>query len=551
MRVAADGQRVLVVNGRLADTPENHAFDELDELLLDCARRGISALDGLRGSYGLCLIDIPQNLIVVQRDALGGRTACVAFGEERILAASHAQALARHPACGFHEAPGYLAARLSHAGFPLAGQSPFAGIDALLPGERRCWQDGRERTEHRPIAVPSSFQDPGEQQVFQQFRERLENAICNGLRGRQCVASMLSGGLDSAPATALARKIGQQSGCKVLPVSWHLDGRPGDERGWIEAVATHLGVDAEFFDGNDCIPYARLDKEQINPDWMEYNPFRDLLEGCIGRGQAAGADTVINATAGDFIYPQFNHLLPGLLANGDWGRAMRLVGRRAGQWWRWRKMPWRDPAMRFFLRRLLSKREHRLHAPSRFRQTYLAASLRGQAPFRIPVYPDSILRHPVPEYPAFALGQAFAFNRACESWFAECRGLHYFDPYQDQALMELMLGLPFHYSYRNGQSKWLMRETSRGLIPESVRTKQRTGDLFPLLLHGYRRHRAQARERLMDCRGWQALCDVALMDRVLAEGRPSEGELVLVNQLLGYVLWREYWSDPPPLAQAN
>ncbi len=540
-----DGAVILLINGYLDARQSAPSETPLADLLQRCVAQGVAALEDLPGSYCLCLIDGLRDTVTFQRDPLGGRAAFVHLGSEHMLLSSHAEWIVRHPAVGFAENPDYLAQRLAYAGFADFSRSPFARITALAPGEQYHWQDGRQHSRQHLISVPRAFVDPGERLVTERFGEHLETALTGCTGQWDTVASLLSGGLDSAPATALAHRQMKQRGGRLHSISWSLPGHEGsDEEPWIRATTDHLDLVPDIFDGRDELPYAGLSPEQINPGWIEFNAFRNLLDACYQRAVAAGAEAVINSTAGDFIYPLPIHLPAGLWRVRDWSALRAMLGGRLNLWRRGRPWAWKDPLLRHSLRSLFSRPETRLCSPSRYRYRLLTPELRHNLP-EPPDLPAAAFDHPVPDYPAFALA-AMGSNRAWESGFAERLGLHYHDPYQHQALLQEMLALPFSYSYREGQTKWIMRRFARGLIPDSVLYKRRTGDLFPFLLKGYRQHRANIRERILDSDGWQHLLRVDLLEEMLDAEQPREADIVLINQLLGYVLWREYWSQPPP-----
>jgi asparagine synthase (glutamine-hydrolysing) len=55
---------------------------------------------------------------------------------------------------------------------------------------------------------------------------------------------------------------------------------------------------------------------------------------------------------------------------------------------------------------------------------------------------------------------------------AEALGIKVVSPYLDDDLVEYFASLPLNVKIRNGVSKWILRESIRGLVPESVRTRQ-------------------------------------------------------------------------------
>jgi asparagine synthase (glutamine-hydrolysing) len=53
-------------------------------------------------------------------------------------------------------------------------------------------------------------------------------------------------------------------------------------------------------------------------------------------------------------------------------------------------------------------------------------------------------------------------------------------PFTDHHLLEFGLSIPFTWKYRSGQTKWIVRQTMRGILPESVLQKRKMGFNPPL-----------------------------------------------------------------------
>ena len=502
-------------------------------------RAGIDGLRRLEGCFALCLVDFDDGSIHVLRDRLGGRSAYVQVGPEQVLVASHAHRIAAYPTVRGEENPDYLALRVAYAGFPPPGTTPFRDIEEVLPGEHWQIRQGRVRRQRQALEIPSRFERRGVTDAIEGLRSRLETSVAAQTAGHDRFAAMLSGGLDSTPATALmARHLGHRGG-RLQAVSWSLAGaRSGDETRRIEETAALLRIELRLFNGHECVPFSGLDSTSINPGFIELNAFRPLHHQAIQRAREEGCEAIVNFTAGDFLYPTPAHTLSGLIRGREWASALGIVARLMTTWNRGRR-PWRSPMLRGYLRGLRARQA--ASQPYPYRLNFLTDAARKSLP-PLPAPFAEAEAHPVPAFARF-MQTTLAYHRAQESYFAERLGLGYLDPYQSEELARYMLALPFSYSYRNQQSKWIMRQLARERIPESIRTTPRTGNLLGFLKFGYRKHHAQIVQVIAAGRPhWSRVLRTDRVDELLQRPHPSEADLVLVCQLLGYCLWCQVWK---------
>ena len=85
-----------------------------------------------------------------------------------------------------------------------------------------------------------------------------------------------------------------------------------------------------------------------------------------------------------------------------------------------------------------------------------------------------------------------------ENLFSQRYGVERRDPFQNEALVKLMLEMPVSMSFRDGMDKWVMREAMRGRMPEKLRTKGRTGLLNSFLQMGFERNREKLKRFLLE-----------------------------------------------------
>jgi asparagine synthase (glutamine-hydrolysing) len=48
-------------------------------------------------------------------------------------------------------------------------------------------------------------------------------------------------------------------------------------------------------------------------------------------------------------------------------------------------------------------------------------------------------------------------------------------PFTDHHILEFGLSIPFSWKYRGGQTKWIVRQAMKGILPDSVLQKKKTG----------------------------------------------------------------------------
>jgi asparagine synthetase B (glutamine-hydrolysing) len=131
-----------------------------------------------------------------------------------------------------------------------------------------------------------------------------------------------------------------------------------------------------------------------------------------------------------------------------------------------------------------------------------------------------------------------AFGVAQEAPMAQRLGIDRRDPFQNEALVEFMLGAPFDLSWRNGASKAIMRRTMRDRLPIVFLSKSRTGRLEPLFNAGIQAQREPLVNRVSDERLAPLTYVQAGRISALLSG-DNHGKAALLSATIGYGLWHE------------
>ena len=287
-------------------------------------------------------------------------------------------------------------------------------------------------------------------------------------------------------------------------------------------------------------PVATLGTGRRIPIRPLANAFRRVKLAVYRAAARDGCRVILNGASGDIIYPHPGHCLADGWRDGRLGFVLREVARAAGICG-----PiglWQDPGVRGLGKHLLGWRGRTRSAPvwltARARQLWHEAS----GP-----WPPESADHPRPDHYQAALDQWAADGLSEEVFFASRCGIDRRDPFRDADLIDFMLSIPSYVCYRDGHTKWLARESMRGLLPESIRLRPRGGLLTEFFDAGYRRELPSLR-RLLTARdvAWPTYVDHAWLLRALDAREPSEKEKLLVWYCAAFELWRQALSGEHP-----
>lgn len=536
-------QRLIIGEGYLdtygdSEQPSRH-LSFARRLANQIGRQGLDGIKQLTGSFVVVLVDVGAGKVSVWRDRLGGRTAYWHCSSDVFIVSSSAAMIAARLKC--IKLDNHWQAHFFGLHLPLPrGRTAFSGIHELEPGECVEFRNGEVSRHRRPFPMPERKADRGERDWVEEFASVFSGSVRSVLPSRGGTAIMLSGGLDSGPTACMASDELSRNGKKLHVVSWALpvDGK-ADESRFIRFLAGELKQPLQLFDASSMLPFGTLNSSLVHPDYPLFNAFRSLVLECYRRAQSAGASVILNAAAGDRIYPHWNTGMLDLWRRGqlwEFARALFLRARHVGvtglssdsnvRHWAGETIP----GLRRFWR--ASDRPKWLQPDS---VSYL---------MKEELWPPEASRHHLPHYAAHVTGQAMAQGMAQEAAFSQQFGLDRRDPFHNENLIRLMLQMPVSMSYRDGMDKWVMREAMKGYMPESLRTKRRTGLMSEFFNTGFERHRAEIQDLLFSSwTDWQVWVRPDFIQDALIAERPDTQGMLVVSQCVGYVLWRQRLAD--------
>ncbi|MDT8322149.1 MAG: asparagine synthetase B family protein [Xanthomonadales bacterium] len=493
--------------------------------------RGLDFLHQLSGQYVIILVYPESSRAIFIRDRAGSRACYWAQNGRRFVVSDSAAQVSQSAGLELKSDPASIAEWLLPPSTWTINKSAFANVAALLPGARLTFARDRVEMHRGPIGLREIDYPPNPAEWVAAFKAQLEKAVIDCLPAAGNPALMLSGGLDSGPAAAVAAHWLKAEGRNLEIISWYIDAVPqASEWKWIKHLNRHIGAKLHPVRADDFLPFSDVGPEMIDADSPAYNPFRPLALACYRRAAALGSKVLINASSGDFLYPHPRFALHDALRRKQLIVSARILKARTHRYGILGLN--RDPALRYLGSRLFPPR----------RQASLPGWLTNAARESIPVagnWPPEAQEHPYPEYITQLFGPRAASAIARENRFSERFGLQRRDPYTDFDLLKLMVNMPHSISNGIGTTKWVMREAMRGILPEDFRTKPRTGILSEFFWHGYQANLPAIRELLSASDDWQKWVRKDYLDQVLGQNRPETQDGLLVGKCIGYTLWRQ------------
>ena len=412
----------------------------------------------------------------------------------------------------------------------------FAGIQEVLPGEWVAFTNGEIRRTRKPFPCNNLAAERSEKEWVDRFASAFTHSVQTVLPPTGDAAIMLSGGLDSGPAACIASAELARTGRKLNVVSWALSkDKRADESEFIQLLCRELQQPLDLFDGTALEPFGDLRTEMVHADFPQFNGFRRLILECYRRAREAGAGVILNAAAGDQIYPHWKAALLDLWRRRQWRAfavAISRLARHQGvmslfadpyvRHWIGQTMPW--------TRRIAGRNP-------------VPAWLTPEAVSCLPPaepWPPEAMRHHLPQYALQLIGQSMAQGMAHENAFSRRYGLDRRDPFHNEELVRLMLEMPVRMSHRGSTEKWVMRQAMQGKLPEPLRTKKRTGLLNSFYAKGFSQNVREIEDLLFSQQtDWQTWVRPDFVRAVLNSDSRSDKEMLAVNQCVGHALWRQ------------
>lgn len=477
-----DQQLWLVFNGEiynyleLRETLRHNGWqfksDTDTEVILAAYQKwGIECVKYFNGMWALALWDNQQQQLFCSRDRFGIKPLYLYQDNDRLLFGSEIKALLTHPTVAIAPNPTAIYQYLSYGDSDQGATSFFQHIQQLEPGQSIVVSrtpQGLHRNYHRHWYFPQQEQALSPTEAVHAFGELFRSSMNLHLRSDVPIGTCLSGGLDSSSIVCLAAQLTQQqlhSPYKHQTFSSCFDDARFDERPFIQQVLQQTKAHSQLvFPKPDALlqTLPRLLYHQEQP----FDSLSIFAQWCVM--QAAQQDNIkviLDGQGADELLAGYGYdglLWASLLRSGK----TRQLGQEISQ--TLRQSPRRFPArLATMLYPALANRRTRQGsfwlAPDFVTQSHTPNALqqveqRYSSPLKQMLF--GLFQTRLPQLLRYEDRNSMAFS-------IEARV-----PFLDYRLVELVFGLPDDYLIHNGWSKWLLRESMAGILPETIRQRR-------------------------------------------------------------------------------
>ena len=455
--IAAKGpdgnEAVLVANGEIY----NYVEVKLDlgrvpfKTRSDCEvplqlylREELGFTDHLRGMYAIAIHDRARGRLVLTRDPFGIKPLYFTQSGSAFAFASEPQALIR---------AGLATARLNPMArdemlqmqFSSGRETPFAGIERVLPGETLIVEKGRVIGRNRMSALPDGPpKGLGRSDALMRLDDLLDDAVGVHQRSDVPYGMFFSGGIDSTVLLAMMSRLNERP--VTAFTAGFSDTQVHDERALAREIAAHMGADhhevefgaADFW---DLLPEIAAAVDDPAADYAVLPSYK-----LARTARAAGIKVILSGEGGDEVFAGY----------GRYRRAMR-----------WRLLGGRPMRERGTLEGLGVLREETRAWRGGIEMAEEEAQGKGWTPLQR----------------AQAVDMADWLPNDLLTKLDRCLMAHGVEgrvPFLDTKLAAFGFGLPDGLKVRRGRGKWLLRKWLEKVVPMSRPFAAKRGFTVPV-----------------------------------------------------------------------
>jgi asparagine synthase (glutamine-hydrolysing) len=478
--------------GKLAPAASTELACSCDrELILNAYLRwGVSCLKHLVGDFAFAIWDAPRSQLFLARDPVGIRQLYYTRHGRRLLFANDIKAILR--VLPQQPPPNQTLLKQVLALNPQAWitQTAYTGIAKLPPGHHLL--AGRKVRVARYYGVEGmpAVQDRSDRDCIEQFREAFTAAVSSRLRSSTTAGLVVSGGVDSSSVTAItAATLGTSGQNRQVPMLHSYAGQDcSDCDDWPylqQLLALYPNWNSTLIDGDALWALKQTAADQ---GYTASEPEIDLTtRGWMDVAHAAGRAgnrVLLTGHGGDEVMLGDAYHDTGLLGH------LPVSDQRRE--WQHFKAARRSSSLRLLLSGIIKPaatasmppvvREHLrawkqqnaiprwLCADSQARSDAEAGVESGNEPVFGKTFGD---RPTLLQGTGYRLALDGPHQRAFSS-IDQAAGHHQVEfryPFYDTRLIELLASFPLRMFFRNGATKWVLREITRGLLPDSLRNR--------------------------------------------------------------------------------
>ena len=593
---SADGQFLIAHNGEFYDykrlradlTSRGYRFRTKSdtELLLHLTDRfGLEgALPHLRGEFAFAVYERQADRLSLVRDRFGVKPLYWCLTPEGLVFGSEIKVVLAHPAVKARFAAAGLYHQLMQTMVP--GTTAFEGIYAVEPGQRVIVQRRQGTLEVRTesywdLNFPLMGTRPqrSDEDCIEELRQRFVEAIQLRLEADVPVACYLSGGIDSCSILGIAAAC-QQAPVKAFTIGF--DDSDYDETAIAQEMAAAVGADQDILRVDGTQLYDHFARTLWHTERSIYNTFtvaKLLMSEHVHR---AGYKVVVTGEGSDELFAGYPQLRLDMIRHG---MAQASEAERADL------EAWLAESNKLFKGNLLAEtplEDAALTEVVGFTPSCLQSWLGSAHYAETLIHPDH--RQPLKDYaPGAAIAATLRadqlqdrhpldkaqyvwiktqFESQVLGWAGDrvdmANSMEARPAFLDHPLVEFAVTLPPNLRLRGHQDKYILRETMRDLLPETLYKRQKFAFMAPPS------HTDQVKQRAMQTLADQYLSPEAVGDAGLLDHAAVQGVLkqhrtettpvaervqldAVINHMLSVQILHQHFvaQDIPAVAQAQ
>jgi asparagine synthase (glutamine-hydrolysing) len=489
-----DGTARITYNGEIYNHPElkaeleakGHRYRtrcDTETILHIYKGEGEACVHRLRGMFAFALWDSIREQLLLARDRLGIKPLYYALTSNELIFASEIKAILAagsiDPAFNEDILPEYLA-----TGFVSGPETFFRGIRKLLPGRTLTWSR-RGGLRERRYWQPAGTSLPNSQSFKEQcaeLRDRLSDAVRSHLMSDLPVGLFLSGGIDSSGLGSLMAPLMRD---RIKTFSVGFPEKEGNELSYARLAARSIQSEHHEI----VVTPEQYFRALPRLIWHEDEPIAFPSSVPLYFVSALAREhvkVVLTGEGADELFCGYNRYRVTAW-NQRWGKAYGRVVPRFARETVSRTidgLPW--PARRYLSRTFLARStdprsvffENFAVFGNRARREILSHP-NGRDPFAelLPYYEEAsggiLDRMTHTDLQTYLVELLMKQDQMSMAASVESRV-----PYLDHELVEYVVGLPAESKLRGWQTKYILREVLRDLVPPQILTRRKMG--FPV-----------------------------------------------------------------------
>ncbi len=460
------------------------ATSQLELLLLCVEEWGIECVASVLGDFAFVAVDMRRGLTVAARDVFGVKPLFFSERSGALLISSRADVFTH----GEYDKE-FLSVFLLGQGVT-TGKAVYRDVVRLRPGAWLKWDGVKLREELYWCPSNVAPRQVSASACREEFRDLFVSSVRSRVESSEHVWAELSGGVDTSSIVTVAQYLSRT--CNVPPLAGTLSYvdslGEGDERVFVDAVLRDVGIRNERV--SDDWPWRADDVEPpLTDEPSPQYPFFARHRAIFRLLRSAGALALLGGHGADHYLGGGDYLhISDLLSQGHVGRATRAARDQARAWgtsfwavaWTLMVRPFLPPLLRL----ATCPEELRLPkwiAPRLVKEYGLLRLLPGQ------------LKRPRPTTTRYraAIERQLAGLPNAFVGLLPTLGIDLRYPFLCRRVVEFALAISAEEIVLKGQSKVVLREALRMLLPTSVYERKTKGSIDARFLWSLQREHAR------------------------------------------------------------